>query len=717
MIKKLILTVAIATTLAACSSNNTQHTTISVIPVPTKTIEGKGSLALSDTAGKVEYIIDTTIVNAEGYNLKITTDGIEIRAKQPIGFIYAQATINQLVAGDHLPCVEIEDAPRFAYRGLMLDVSRHFQDVEGVKHVLDLMARYKLNRFHWHLTDDQGWRIEIKKYPLLTEKGAYRKFNSQDRDCQQFEKEYDNPDFAIPTKYMKIEGADTLYGGYYTQDEIREVVRYAAERGIEVLPELDMPGHLMAAIIGYPQISCKGKPQWGETFSDPLCVGNDEALQMVKDIYTEVASLFPYEYMHLGADEVEKKNWEACPKCQARVKAENLKGVEELQAWFVHNMETHFNSLGKKLIGWDEIVDGGLSPTATIMWWRNWAPEAVPTATAAGNKAIISPCFSLYLDYWESEKTLRNTYEFNPIAENLTDEQAANILGVQGNLWCETIPTMRRIEHQYFLRILAVAEMGWSQPSQRVWDEFVPRMIHEVKWLDANGINYRIPNLTGFAETNVFTDTASIWVECILPDVEIRYTVDGSNPTVVSPRLDHPLVINETTSFIFRAFRPDGTAGEMHKATYRKETFSDAVEAPATKPGLSVTRYDYKGRTCAEIATKGKEVEKLVMDSLNFSLDNSKGWGNVGLIGSGFIEIPQDGIYEFILSSDDGSMLYVDGQELINFDGPRSATIKRAQRAMRKGLHPIEVQYFENNNGGTLLLQLNGETIKNFRHQ
>lgn len=713
--KKTALAIAIAATITACTCAPINQT-ISVLPVPTKTTVGKGKLALADTAGKVKYTIDSTIDNAEGYRLIIDGDGIAISAKQAIGFLYAQATINQLVSDDHLPYVEIEDAPRFGYRGLMLDVSRHFQGVDEVKHVLDLMARYKFNRFHWHLTDDQGWRIEIKKYPLLTELGSYRKFNSQDRDCQRLEIEQDNSDFAIPEKYMKINGADTLYGGFYTQDEIREVVAYAAERGIEILPELDMPGHLTAAILGYPQISCNGKAGWGTTFSDPLCVGNEEAVQMMKDIYTEVAALFPYEYMHLGADEVEKDNWKACPKCQARVKAENLKGVEELQASFVHQMEAHFNSLGKKMIGWDEIIDGGLSPTATIMWWRNWAPDAVPTATAQGNKAIISPAFSMYLDYLESEKTLRNTYEFNPVAENLSEAQAANILGVQGNLWCESVPSMRRIENQYFLRVLAIAEMGWSQPSQRVWDEFVPRMIHEVAWLDANGVNYRIPNITGYAEVNVFTDTTSVWVECILPNVEIRYTTDGSYPTVVSPRLDSPILINQTTQYIFRAFRPDGTSGEMYKATYRKENFSDAAEVADTKPGLAVTRYDYKGRTCAEIATKGKEVEKMVLDSLNFSVDNSKGWGTVGLIGKGYVEIPEDGIYEFVMSSDDGSMLYIDGVELINFDGPRSPTIKRAQRAMRKGLHPIEVQYFEGNNGGMLLLQLNGQTITNFKH-
>ncbi|MEG1371970.1 MAG: family 20 glycosylhydrolase [Mucinivorans sp.] len=737
--------------LAACSPLEAPRE-VSIVPVPQSVEQGQGEYKLQ--SGSSIVVVDTTLgavaqymaqtiersvglklvatdaakgdvtmamdlggENLEAYRLTVDGDGVRIQCNAAQGAIMAVATLEQLLPNDsqhgaRLQYVTINDAPRFGYRGLMLDVSRHFQDIDGVKHVLDLMARYKLNKFHWHLTDDQGWRIEIKQYPDLTAKGAWRKWNWQDKQCMTYEKELDNPDFAIPEKFMKIEGVDTLYGGFYTQDEIRDVVRYAGERGIDVLPELDMPGHLMAAILGYPFISCKGQAQWGESFSDPLCIGNDEAIAFVKNIYTEVAGLFPYEYMHLGADEVEKTNWKACPKCQARIKSEKLKSVDELQAWFVHDMERHFNSLGKKLIGWDEILDGGLSPTATIMWWRDWAPNAVPTATASGNKAIMTPCFNLYLDAWETKTTLHNTYTWEPILKDLSAAQAANIIGVQGNLWCETIPSMARIEHQYFPRLLALSEMGWSTPDKKNWDEFFARVVRQVEWLDAHKIAYRVPDLTGFENINVFTDTMSVKIECPLPMIQVRYTTDGSMPSINSPLMPQTMLLDSTTKFIFRGFRPDATAGEMFRAEYRKESYAPAVDTVLTLKGLQVKQYEYKGKACAEIET-APLVKSYTLDSLNLR-GEVKGW--MSLICQGYIDIPADGVYTFGLNSNDGSMLYIDGKMLIDNDKPHGDRLQTAQKALGKGLHKVRVEFFDMNNGGCLSLTLNGRVISDFKH-
>ena len=656
----------------------------------------------------------------EAYRLTVDpSTGIRIECGAPVGALRAVSTLVQLLPvdaskGARIQALVVDDKPRYSYRGLHLDVSRHFQDVEGVKHVLDLMARYKLNKFHWHLTDDQGWRIEIKKYPLLTEKGAWRTWNNQDRWCMEYETKYDNLDFRIPAKYTKVVGADTLYGGYYTQDQIREVVAYAAARGIDVLPELDMPGHLMAAIEGYPWISCKGTAQWGTNFSDPLCVGNDQALQLVKDVYTEVAALFPYEYMHLGADEVERDNWHNCPKCQARIKKEGLKGDAELQSWFVREMERHFNSLGKKLIGWDEILDGGLSETATIMWWRDWAPKAVPTATASGNKAIMSPCFSMYLDAWEGPTTFEQCYAFDPRLPGLSDEQASHILGVQGNLWCETVPSMRRIEHMLFPRLMAVAETGWSAPSKKNWADFSQRVKAQVEWLDAHGVNYRIPTLTGFSDVNVFTDTISVWAECPWPNVEIRYTTDGSFPSVVSPRLDKPLLIDSSARFTFRGFRPDGTAGECFTAEYRKEVYTPGLASiDEPRGGLTGVWYRYEGRKCSEIDSVGKFLSVQILDSLDMRSELS-GW--LGLVAEGYINVPTDEIWTFALQSNDGSRLFVDGKLLVDNDGPHGDKEVVAQKALGKGFHKIRVEFFDMNNGGCLRLKINGKVYHNYYH-
>lgn len=731
---------------ASCGTRQATRPEINVIPKPVSTTEGSGVFKLksgmtvaADSAlapaakylteamrqssalqletakpgkeGNIRLTLGLENSNPEAYALTVDDSGITIQGSTPRGVLMGIATLRQLIPVDpkdsRIPYVSITDAPRFDWRGTHLDVSRHFYTADQVKDFIDLMATYKLNKFHWHLTDDQGWRIEIRQYPLLTEKGAWRKFNGQDRECMAMAAKEDNPDLLIPQELTKVENGDTLYGGFYTQDEIRDVVAYAAERGIDVIPELDMPGHLMGAQQGYPWITCTGESSWGQSFSSPLCPGKDSALMFAKNVYSEVFSLFPYEYVHLGADEVEKTNWKACPDCQARMKTYGLKDENELQAWFVHDMERHFNANGKKMIGWDEIVDGGLSPTATITWWRDWAPKAVTTATAQGNDVIVCPDFLLYFDFIEQARDLKRVYDTEPTTYradwNLSPEQKKHIRGVQANTWCERIPSVRRMQYQVMPRMLALSEIAWVQPEAKDWADFEKRFVKQVDYLDRHGINYRIPDLTGFNNLNVFVDTTTVEVNSILPNIEVRYTTDGSFPNAESTLYTGPITVTESTEFIFRQFRPDGTAGAMQKAEYRKEAYSPAQTLPDRKleDGVRMVYHEFKGRKCAEIQ-EAKVVRNYTLDSVAVPA-KLEGW--LGLVYEGYIEVPTDGIYTFALTSNDGSMLYVDGQMLIDNDGPHGDTKLTAQRALAKGWHKVRVEYFDMNNGGMLSLQ------------
>ena len=600
-----------------------------------------------------------------------------------------------------VPAVQITDAPRFGWRGLMLDVSRHFSTKEEVKELLDMMALYKLNKFHWHLTDDQGWRVEIKRYPLLTEKGAWRTFNNHDRECMRLAKVQDNPDYEIPAEKLRITQGDTLYGGFYTQNDIKEIVEYAGVRGIDVIPEIDMPGHMLAAVSNYTGVSCFNQTGWGTTFSSPVCPGKDSALEFCKNVYSEIIPLFPYKYIHLGADEVEKTNWKKCPDCQKRMKDNGLKTEEELQAWFVHDMEKFFNENGKEVIGWDEILEGGLSPTATIMWWRSWHPQSVPDATAQGNHAIMSPNTNFYFDYQQDKNSLPGVYNFNPMLESLNDAQKALILGIQANLWCEYIPSFERAQYMIMPRMMALSEQAWSDPSVKSWDGFTERLVKQFPRLNIMGVNYRMPDLEGFNNTNAFIGEGNVTITCLDPSVEIHYTTDGSSPTLESPRYAEPIKVTETTDFTFRTFRPNGKKGDIVKTRYIKSEYAPAAEATPSKKGLQAVWHEFKGNKCADIekapVNGTYEISEVTIPA--------EAKGNIGLVISGYFNAPEDAIYTFNLISDDGSTLTIDGEQVVDNDGPHSVREVTGQKALAKGLHPIQVKYFDNN-GGMLQLKV-----------
>lgn len=670
-----------------------------------KVSEGQGNINLG--IGTIEGAEDayTLVSNPESVNITGNTYRGVIAGIQSLRQLFpAEIEANKKVSGMSwgIPSVQIQDAPRFGWRGLMLDVSRHFYSKEEVMEFLDLMALYKLNKFHWHLTDDQGWRLEIKKYPLLTEKGAWRKFNNHDRDCMKYAAEQDNPDYEIPTDKMQIVEGDTLYGGFYTQEDVKEVIAYAQVRGIDIIPELDMPGHMLAAVSNYDGVSCFEETGWGSTFSSPVCPGKDSALEFCKNVYTELIELFPYEYVHIGGDEVEKTNWKKCPDCQARMKEHGLKTEEELQAWFIHEMEHFFNSKGKKMIGWDEIIEGGLSETATVMWWRSWAKLAPSQTTGQGNDLIFTPNTPFYLDYAQDKKSVLNIYNYEPMKEVPDADKQHLVKGVQGNIWCEWIPSRERMHYMAAPRMLAIAELGWSANDRKDWADFQVRMADQFGRLNVMDVQYRTPDLEGFMKNNVFIGEKKVEITCLDPSASIHYTTDGSIPTLESPKYDGNLVLTETTDLTLRVFRPTGKRSDIVKTHFEKTEYSPATTAAPSNPGLKATWYDFKGKTCAEIAAAPVKKTYRVED-----VTIPKGVKSfiIGLTYKGYINIPEDGIYSFYLSSDDGSMLYIDGKQVIDNDGLHAPGEVTGQAALKQGYHPIEVQYFDHG-GGSINLKV-----------
>ncbi|MBR0388621.1 MAG: family 20 glycosylhydrolase [Prevotella sp.] len=638
----------------------------------------------------------------DGYQLNVKANGIDINAANYSGTLSAIATLNQLLLQNDgkaaIPTVAVTDAPRFNWRGFHLDVSRHFFTVDEVKEIIDLMALYKLNRFHWHLTDDQGWRIEIKKYPLLTEKGAWRIYNNQDTACMQLAARDDNPNLLIPKKNTRVENGDTLYGGYYTQDQIRDVVAYAKQRGIEIVPEIDMPGHFLSAIENYEGLSCFPTIGWGQYFTTPLCPGKQKVLDFCKDIWSEIFKLFPYEYVHVGGDEVRKDTWKECPDCQKRIKDNHLKNEEELQSWFIHQMEAFINKNGKKMMGWDEILEGGLSKTATVTWWRTWVPDAPSQVTAQGNNVIFCPGSPMYLSQAEEKTSMRSIYEYDKeMLKDMNAKQKQHVIGVQGNMWCEYIPTRERLLFQYFPRILALSELAWTKPELKDYDEFYSRLPKQFAMLHKLNVPFRTPSLDGVYHVNAFTTEGTMAVSCADPLATVRYTTDGSFPNKNSQLYNGPVKVDETTHFILRTFAPNGQAGEMLKADFLKQGLLEPVKVDACKltQGLNAAWYNYRGEKCREIHKAPFNGNYAANDVV--IPEGVK--GNIGLIITGYLRVPEDGVYTFSLMSDDGSWLKIDGNMVVDNDRPQSPHEEVSQQALKAGLHKIEVRYFDSNGG------------------
>lgn len=512
------------------------------------------SLQLNKAAAKkIEFILtNEKQVNSEAYTLNVSSSLIQIKANSYAGIFYGIQSILQTLpqvrtnAALQVPCMQIKDEPRFKWRGMHLDVSRHFFSADVVKQYIDLMAMYKLNTFHWHLVDDQGWRIEIKKYPKLTSTGAWR---------------VDQNDKVWGSRPQAQPGEEATYGGYYTQEQVKEIVEYAKTRNVTVVPEIEMPGHVASAIAVYPQLSCAQQPQLPLTggnynnVSSNYCAGNDEVFSFLEDVITEVMVLFPSTYIHIGGDEVDKGPWKKCERCQARMKKEGLKNEEELQSYFIKRMEKFIVSKKRKMIGWDEILEGGLAPEATVMSWRGEAGGI--EAAKMNHDVVMTPGSPCYFDHYQAGpegeplaiggfNTVKKVYDYEPIPKELSEEQHKYVLGAQGNVWTEYISTAEHLEYMVLPRMLALAETVWSPAATKNWSDFSRRLQFHFKAFDAKALHYSPGNFTVDIKPASRNGKLEVGLFSEVPTASILYTTDGTVPTVSSNVYTQPVEVNNT---------------------------------------------------------------------------------------------------------------------------------------------------------------------------
>ena len=552
----------------------------------------------------VFFDLDTSIAD-EGYSLDIDPSKIIIKASSAAGFYYAVQSLKQLlpiaVYGDkksdsveewEVPCAHIDDAPRFSYRGMHLDVARHFFSVDEVKRYIDLLAMHKLNVFHWHLTDDQGWRIEIKKYPKLTEIGSIRKYTMVEKNFDQ----YDN----------------TPYGGYYTQEQIRDIVNYAKERFITIIPEVDLPGHMVAALASYPSLGCTGGPYevqgvWG-VHPDVLCAGKEETYEFVTDVLSEVIELFPSRYIHIGGDECPKDRWKKCPLCQARIRKLGLKtdkehtAEERLQSYFMTRVEKFLNENNRQIIGWDEILEGGAAPNATVMSWRG--TDGGVQAAKLRHNVVMTPNTYLYFDYYQSEDTqteplaigsyvpLERVYDFEPVPDTLDNDSKKYILGAQANLWTEYISDFKQVEYMLLPRLDALSEVQWTQPENKNWVNFLDRLQHNIQVYDLKGYNYGKHIFGINPEYRIIPEKHCIEVTLRTQgDAPVYYTLDGTVPTEKSTRYTQPIELTENADLKAIVVR-SGMKTNMFEKEY---VFNKATARKIMLNSAPNDRYTFKG--------------------------------------------------------------------------------------------------------------------------
>lgn len=563
---------------------------------------GQPASVVSDNEkGGFTFTVDNAMP-AEAYSVDITKQAVTVKASGLNGFIYAVQSIKQMLpvevysgtpapeADWNMPCVTINDAPRFAYRGLLVDVARHFFDVNEMKKVLDIMALHKLNTLHWHLTDDQGWRIEIPGYPELTTKGSMRKGTV-------IRKEWDNYD-NIP------------YGGHYTAEEVQEIIAYASANGITIIPEIDLPGHMLAALHAYPELGCTGGPyevwgRWGVA-DDVLCAGNEKTMVFLENILAAVAEIFPSGYIHIGGDECPKTRWEHCPKCQAKIRElglkddDNFKAEHYLQSYVMERMEKFLETKGKKIIGWDEILEGKPGPNATIMSWRG--TEGGIKASMMGHDVIMTPNNYMYFDYYQGADQscepfgiggyvpLEKVYSYEPFTKEMDEQARLHILGVQANLWTEYILDNEHLEYMLLPRMSALAEVQWCLPENKDWDRYYSAVAHMFEIYKASGYNFSTTSFGIQAEETVDSRKGCVVVRLSTNgDAPIRYTLDGSEPDGNSALYTKPLEITESAMLKAVAIRPDLVTPGYTKAF----TIHKAVGKPVTINVKPLEKYTF----------------------------------------------------------------------------------------------------------------------------
>jgi hexosaminidase len=618
----------------------------------------------------------------EGYLLSVSKNQVTIEAPAPAGVFYGIQSFSQLLPAAiesaelasglpwHVPCVRVEDRPRFRWRGVHLDVCRHFFPPECIKRYIDILAKYKLNTFHWHLTEDQGWRIEIKKYPQLTEVGAWRR---------------------------ETMGDGQPHGGFYTQEEVREIVDYARKRFITIVPEIEMPGHSLAALAACPELSCSGGPfkvgtEWGVIY-DVYCAGNEKTFEFLQDVLTEVIELFPGDFIHIGGDEVPKLRWQNCVKCQARIKAEGLSDEEALQSYFIQRIEKFLNAKGKRLVGWDEILEGGLAPNATVMSWRGVAGGI--EAAKAGHDVVMSPTSHCYFDHYQGEYDepramsgflpIDKVYSYEPVPLGLTPAEARHILGAQANIWTEYISDFQQVEYMLLPRLLALSEVVWTKKELRNFVEFSHRIIPHYSRLAAMGVNFRLPPPGGVGGQKVAFGPITIKIDPPYPGAEVRYTLDGPEPTQESPLYRQPLEISKSSILKARTFLPRG------RASRTINTFISLVNQQEN--GLE---YAYYEGSWFRLPDFGKLMPAKTGRVYDLTLEPVEPRENdFAVLFKGFINIPVTGDYTFTILADDGAAVSIGDREVVRDDGLFDIKELSGQITLEAGKYPLAISYFQ----------------------
>lgn len=622
----------------------------------------------------------------EGYKLTITPHRITIIGKDA-GMFYGIQTLMQLFpvetsGTEKFNCVTIEDSPRFGYRGMMLDVSRHFFTVPQVKKVIELMAAYKLNNFHWHLVDGQGWRIEIKKYPKLTQVGAYRLQTS-------FGTNRDWPD-------------SLSYGGFYTQDDIRDVVKFAAQRYINVIPEIEMPAHSEAALRAYPELKCEPPADTKIPARDinNIYCPTEETFTFLENVLTEVMELFPSKYIHIGGDEAGKQPWKESAFCQALIKEKGLKDEHELQSYFIQRIEKFLNSKGRSIIGWDEILEGGLAPNATVMSWTGEA-GGIAAAHQKHNVIMTPQTTGNYFDHYQSGSpqepvsfgryaALDETYNYDPVSKELTPDEQKYVIGTQGNLWTEYVPTVAKLQYQILPRLFALSEVAWSLPKNKDYTNFSEvRLAKHFARLEAVHYNYRVPTALPVIDTMVFGDKFTFAPKSVVPGARIFITYNGRDPLDTDWEYSSPVTIivppNEKREFKTRVITPSGRRSIATRILMYNRALMPAVNYTANKPGLSYKLIKSKF-TVPEQLDYASASDSAITDRLNaeaFKKDNP----SFGVVYGGYMNIPADGAYNFSTASYTDTQVFIDGEKI---------TESEPALPLAKGFHTIKVKYIYN---------------------
>jgi len=661
---------------------------------------------------QIRFALDEYKGNPEGYNLNISDKQINVSGAGA-GLFYGMQTLLQLLPSEranslYIPAANISDEPRYKYRGMHLDVGRHMQSVNFLKKYIDLLAQYKINTFHWHLTEDQGWRIEIKKYPRLTEIGGFRAQtligNYHDRMPQYFD--------------------NTPYGGFYTQEQIRDIVAYAKSKYITIIPEIDMPGHSMAALAAYPDLACSSNPgpfkvseKWG-VFDNVYCPGKEHTFKVLEDVLTEVMDLFPGTYIHIGGDEVPKSQWRQCHFCQKRIKDNKLKDVDALQSYFIRRIEKFVNSKGRKVIGWDEILQGGLAPNATVMSWRG--TEGGIAAAKQNHDAIMTPSNFLYFDHVQGNSLqeplsiggntpLQETYLYNPTPATLTPLQQSKIIGVQANLWTEYIKTEQKIEYMILPRIYALSEIAWTPLAEKNYTDFSEnRVALHLSKLDRSNTNYRVPTAIGAKDTTFIGSAFEVDLKIPVKGATIYYTIDDYNPRETDLVYEKPFKISipprEKRVLKTIVITPSGKRSAITKTVFSNENPLQAIEYTENVPDLKYYFLPGEYRSAAELDTL-KASDKGIASSITLAKYRSRA-RTFGLVFDGFINILQDGIYTFTTSSDDGSQLLIDGQLVVDNDGKHASFGLTSAVNLLKGYHKFQVRYFQAGGSGNLAVYM-----------